>query len=1518
LPDTPASPTSRRSAVLEHLAFALVAAVPQLLSRPGTAVADTKSNLYLDPGRFLRQSVSIWDPRVGLGTVTHQQIGYLFPMGPFFWVTRELGVPTWAAQRLWTAALLFAASSGVLFLCRTLRIAAPGSTVAAAAYMLSPYFLQYVGRISVILLPWAALGWLVGLTERALRAGRWRHPALIALFVAGMSGVNASGALYVGIAPVLWLAYAGVSRLHPWRAVWTTAGRTALLVAATSAWWVAGLVVEGAFGIDVLRYTETVPVTSSTSSSSEVLRGLGYWYFYGGDALGPWVPTLTQFTQQLWLLLAGYGSTLLATAGAFAIRWRHRSYFVILLVVGMVLAVGAFPFDSPSPAGRVLKGLVTHTQIGLAMRSTDRATPLVLLAVAVLAGATVAALVARARWAGLLVAGAGLAVVLVADPAVWNGTTVPTHFAEPGTSPAYVQQAAAALDAVHPGTTVLAVPGENFAAYRYGDTVDPVWPAVLDRPFVTREQQVMGSLAGLDLLYGFDDPMQNGVTDPRTFAPLARLLGAGDVLVQNDLAYERYEQPDPAVYWSELSLTPPGLRPPLFYGAPRPNISTLKALDEQVLALAPAAAPPPVAVFAVAGPRPAVRAEPVAGAVVVDGDGPGLVTAAGLGLLEHDPPVLYAGTLDTHPDARRATLAGGPQLVVTDTNRRQAFRWNTVKEVAGRTLGAGEPQPADPNNSPLDIFPGAPADAQTTAALSGVQRVTASSYGNSVAYLPEVRPVEAIDGNLDTAWEVGPFSDLRGQWWQVTLTAPRTTDHVTLVQPYAGDETQWITRVTLRFDGGRPFRAVLDPDSRTAGGQTLSFGVRRFRTLRITIDATNLSPAQAEAPGASPVGLAEVRIAGVQATEHVVMPRDLLRAAGPASVRDRLTLIVARQRLAPVPPRRDPEAAVDRVFWLPTARTFTLTGTARIDPLVPDGTIDQLVGRPGSSGSGVVAYSIGRLPGDRRDTASAALDGDPSTMWSPGFGATHQAGDWLSVHLPQPVRVDHLDLRVVADGRHSVPRALRVDSEHGSATLSLPAVSDSGVPDATVTVPVRFPALTGQQITVTVLAARLEYTHNYYSGGRIALPLGIDELGIPGVHVAPPPAAIPAPCRSDLLSVDGRPVQLRVSGSSDDALAGRGLAVHLCGSDSGGLRLGPGTHQLVAALGHGSGLDLDQLVLDSAPGGGPQAGDTATGLVASTPPAAPTITVQSAGPTTWHLHLRGAAGSPFWLVLGQSLDDGWHTDVDGGPSLGPAQLVDGFANGWLVHPGDVGGRAGAAISVRFTPQEGIDAALVVSLTAASACLVLALWPARRRRPPRHGRSGRHRRGRAALAGTPVAGTGRSTADLGRSALVPTEVPVLASPLAAAGTRPPWLAVVTAVLGAGALAASVAAPWWGVVMAAAVAGVGLARRARAVVAAGACALVVATAVVLVVGQWRHHYPANGNWPSHFHLAHTLAWGAVVLLASDVVVELVRRRAARWGDGGSSLTGRVGSRRPSAGAGDARRAGPGASRRPWPPT
>ena len=150
----PARPWSSR---WPYVALGLVAYVPLLWNAVGKVSADTKTYLTLDPGRLLGRAASMWDPTIGLGTVTHQTIGYLFPLGPYYWVMDRLGVPDWLTQRLWLGSILFAAGAGVLFLCRTLGWRGRGAVVASFAYLLSPYVLHYAARLSVILLPWAGV-----------------------------------------------------------------------------------------------------------------------------------------------------------------------------------------------------------------------------------------------------------------------------------------------------------------------------------------------------------------------------------------------------------------------------------------------------------------------------------------------------------------------------------------------------------------------------------------------------------------------------------------------------------------------------------------------------------------------------------------------------------------------------------------------------------------------------------------------------------------------------------------------------------------------------------------------------------------------------------------------------------------------------------------------------------------------------------------------------------------------------------------------------------------------------------------------------------------------------------------------------------------------------------------------------------------------------------------------------------------------------------------------------------------
>ena len=1507
------------AAVLAALAYA-----PLLAVRPGVVTPDTKTYLYLDPVRFLSQVPFMWNPTVALGTVTHEYIGYLLPMGPFFVVFHLLDVPVWVAQRLWMGSILFAAGAGILYLSRVMGLRGPGPIAAAAAYMLSPYFLQYASRISVLLLPWAGLPFMLAFTIVALRRGGWREPALFAIVVALVSGINASSIIYVAVAPILWLLYAVVVlRESTWRHALATGLRIAVLTLGACLWWVAGLEVEAAYGVNVLKYTETVSSTSQTSNPSEILRGLGYWYFYGSDHLGAWTAAAVRFTQQISLLATSYAVPVLALVSAAFVRWRERSFFLVLLFLGMVLSVGPFPYSDPTRVGGALKDFMTNTTAGLALRSTDRATPVVLLALAMLLGSALTALWRRLSIVGIVTALLVAGLVVANNPSIFNGEAISAgSLVQPAKLPSYQLAAISHLNATHPGTRVFAIPGNDFASDRWGNTVDTPQAALLNRSFVTREQQIMGSIATADTLYAVDGPYQDGTPNTNALAPMARLMGAGDVLVEYDQRYEHYGVPHPQLLAQLLGQTPLGLSDPTSFGTPRPNVSTYSTLNEADLA-APAnlAWPSPLVDYTVSDPRPLLRAESDTGAVVMEGDATGLNTLAGLGLLANDNSIYYAGTLAGDPSRLRQLAGQGAQLVLTDTNRKQAFQWASMTANTGFTETPGDdPAKTDPKDSPIELFPDAGLSSRTVASYDGAVNVTASSYGNGITYNPEYAAYSAIDDDFDTAWITGTFvPDPAGQWWQAQLTNPVTTDHITLVQPQRGDRSRWISSVTVTFDGKDPERFQLTNASHAETGQTLTFPTRSFHTLRVTIDST--TDDHQDFHSASAVGFSEVEIPGVSVRQVIDMPTQMLGSLGPASQSDRLTVVMTRERESQYPPRDDPETTISRQFTLPTARTFTLAGSASMSALIPDDEIDALVGRPTSgTGGDVTAYSSGRLPGDLNATASTTLDGNASTAWQPGLGIAAQDGATLTYDVKGPHTFSQLNLQVIADGRHSVPTTMTITSGTQVRQVTLPAIADSTVPGATTTVPVSFAPITGTHFVVTFDTVRAESASNYYSSGALALPLGIAEIGFPGVASAPTPPQLPANCVGNLLTIDGNPISVKIVGTTQQALSGSEVQVVPCGPDAGGITLGAGTHVVETAAGHSptcasepqtcTGWDLDQLTLDSAAGGGTGSGGfpTAQGtpvLSATQPGPAPTVTQTSSHIDSQTAEVTGAT-QPFEFVLGESVNKGWKAVAQpaaGAPAgshavdLGRSQLTDGFANGWQVTQADLHALGGPdfTVTLTWTPQKVVWAALAVSACTLVLCLLLAFLPTRARRWLR-ARLPRRLRGSA---GPDAPKWPARPFD----SPAPT-LPFLRDPAVRLSARPLTIlrslviGAVTAGVTSLVLPGAVALVVGGVVV------VGLLLPwARVVATVGALGFIVAGALNVIRGQYVHHYAPGSDWAGAFVHAGNLVWIGVALLLADGVISAFGLRTKR-------LRGRRAWRaRPAGEAGSGGAGGPG---------
>src|SRR5262249_4669486 len=265
----------------------------------------------------------------------------------------------------------------------------------------------------------------------------------------------------------------------------------------------------------------------------------------------------------------------------------------------------------------------------------------------------------------------------------------------------------------------------------------------------------------------------------------------------------------------------------------------------------------------------------------------------------------------------------------------------------------------------------------------------------------------------------------------------------------------------MRFGDGHEMTADLGDESRTDAGQTLTFPRRTVKSFDITIDETNLGK-RASYSGVSGVGFAEIRVRDqapdaqdVRVEEVTRMPVDLARIVGGDSLAHRLVFSMNRSRTILVPPRySEDERSLTRAFDVPAERDFALAGPARLSTDTPDEHVDQLLGVPPAAGGGVTARSSARLPGDLQARASSAVDGDPSTAWTTPFATP--VGQWTEIQAPGPVTFDHLDLQVVADGRHSVPTRLRIDADGQRRTVELPPVQDLDAENAAVSGPVQF------------------------------------------------------------------------------------------------------------------------------------------------------------------------------------------------------------------------------------------------------------------------------------------------------------------------------------------------------------------------------------------------------------------------------------------------------------------------------
>jgi len=363
---------------------------------------------------------------------------------------------------------------------------------------------------------------------------------------------------------------------------------------------------------------------------------------------------------------------------------------------------------------------------------------------------------------------------------------------------------------------------------------------------------------------------------------------------------------------------------------------------------------------------------------------------------------------------------------------------------------------------------------------------------------------------------------------------------------------------------------------------------------------------------------------------------------------------------------------------------------------------------------------------------------------------------------------------------------------------------------------------------------------------QITMPSAFAELGMEGTTRSYSPA-LANDCTDELITLDGTPLPVRISGSTKDALNGEDLALEPCNGD---ISLAAGRHELLVTESprNPTGFDVSRLIFSSGAGGtaikaselksSPSALDESPVTSVSRQPA-PTITVRDETRSSSSLAVS-VATQPFWLVLGQSLNEGWHATING-KDLGTPVLVDGYANGWYIDPD---GETNFNIDLVWKPQRTVNAALWISLLASLLCVgIIATSMIRRRKS----------HGLETYSGNLESPSFREIRV--REVSIPTRRRIILTLAMAVGTG------------------AVIAPWVGIVVGIASWYASGGKRARPIIRFAPPVLLISVALGIPIIQRIKRFPPFFDWVTHFQWANWAVWLAISALVLDVLISVI---------------------------------------------
>lgn len=1228
------------------------------VQQPGWVSADTKLDLYTNPGGFLGRALGLWDPLAAGGQLQNQAYGYLFPMGPFFWVGDALGIQPWVVQRLWWALVLVLAYHGTRLVLERLGIGTNWSRVIAAfSYALAPRMLIGLGAISSEIWPMAVAPWIL-LPLLSFGPGRERSAALrsgVAILLLG--AVNAVASLAALVLPLWWIL---TRRGRPRRALlgWWSAS-----VLLATAWWIGPLLLLGRYSPPFLDWIEEARVTTSAASVTESLRGTTQWLAaISGGEFAVW-PSGWAVLSSRNMVLFGLVVVLAGLLGLALARRPWSAFARGGLLIGLVLVtlghLGGVAGPWAGAEADLLDGLLAP------LRNTHKFEVVVRLPLAIgVAHAlpvTVRALQrVRAPWPKL---GAALVVLaLIGQTAAPALIGVLQRGPFIGVSRAWTD--AAQWLAEHPdGGRTLLLPGGNAPARFWGEPKDEPMQTVATEPWIVRDGVPLGGAGATRLLDEVEARVSQGRGGPELLALLDSLAVTKVVLVGD------HQRPNPR-------FTPPVVvRAALVEGGARSvaSFGQLVGGTTEVQWASDWGLDRPMRELEVFDVRTATSIAPTrttaaAGAITLGGGPEGIAALPGkVAVLEADSA---------------SVAAVGPRgSAATDTLQRRLASFATATDVYGPLLAAENPYPGHRSNH--DYWPAGLGDGdsdlarwQTVRFDEGRTRATASSSLAEPA-LGQGRDLasdawRAFDGSGDTGWRSAGY-DARGQWVQLDWAEPIDLPAALTVTLDTVDGAD-VAALSVVTDQGAVRTPVTssaqagDAVDRARYPVSVAVPAGASRSLRLVVEAVHDRRAVVRVTdvgaGVLPRVQPWVRLPSTASGPDVVTIR--------ANTDDRPGCYpMSSGVLACSPDRRrvgEEATTMRRIFSVAEPRTYTMSGTAVASGEGADALLRRL--------DGVRASGSSRWMPEPGVSPELAVDGDPRTYWASSPG---DARPTLTVSWPRSRQVSGLVLSADPDVAGRRPTAVEVTVAGRTVQRQVGRDGRVDLPDVSAR---------RVKIVITATTAQRALTP---TGARI-MPVVVGEVALvgepwSGAVAADSPVAVPCGF-GPVVQVNGTSYGTSVSGTRAQVLARSPLTLRVCGTAD----LGTGAQRL-QTLSSGQ-FAVRDLILDGRPGGG------------AAPTSGGPVSVGSWGDTSRTVALPPAETTSTLLVVRENANPGWRATA-GSTELRPV-TVDGWAQGWVVPAGVTG-----TVELRFGPQAAFVASLVAGAVMALLLLVLAARSGRR-------------------------------------------------------------------------------------------------------------------------------------------------------------------------------------------------------------